>query len=331
LREIASSLESLLMIPAFLDKLRQGLARTRASFAAGMRGALRRGRVDEELFDDFERILLGADVGVEATDQLLARVRQRVRDEAIADPAQAEAALKEELVALLETAAEKRRSGSAGARTKPHVIMVIGVNGVGKTTTIGKLAKREVDEGRRVLIGACDTFRAAAGEQIEVWAERAGVPIVRQRDGADPAAVAFDAVAAGEAREADVVILDTAGRLHTKLNLMEELKKVQRVVARRLPGAPHEVLLCLDATTGQNAIRQAQEFDAALGVSGLILAKLDGTARGGVVVAVASELGLPVDLVGVGEGIDDLVPFDARDFADELFAKAEAATPEPGR
>jgi fused signal recognition particle receptor len=319
------------MVPSFFDKLRQGLARTRANFVAGMRGALRRGRVDEELFDDFERALLGADVGVEATERLLDRLRQRVRDEAIADAGAAEAALKEELVALLETAAGNRRSGAREARAKPHVIMVIGVNGVGKTTTIGKLAKREMSEGRSVLIGACDTFRAAAGEQLEAWAERAGVPIVRQRDGADPAAVAFDVVAAGEARQADVVILDTAGRLHTKSNLMEELKKVQRVVARRLPGAPHEVLLCLDATTGQNAIRQAQEFDAAIGVSGLILAKLDGTARGGVVVAVASELGLPVDMVGVGEGIDDLVPFDARDFADAMFAKAEAASPEPGR
>jgi fused signal recognition particle receptor len=210
-------------------------------------------------------------------------------------------------------------------------MMVVGVNGVGKTTTIGKLAKREVDQGRKVLIGACDTFRAAAGEQLETWAERAGVEIVRQRGGADPAAVAYDAVAAGEARDADLVILDTAGRLHNRANLMEELKKVHRVVNRRLDGAPHEVLLCLDATTGQNAIRQAQLFNAAIGITGLILAKLDGTARGGVVVAIAGELGLKVDLVGVGEGIDDLVPFDPRDFVEALFEEPSTASAGGGR
>ncbi len=320
------------MAPSFLDKLRQGLARTRASFAAGMRGALGRGRVDDDLFADLERALIAADVGVTATEELIGRLRERVRGEGLADPGRVEAALKEELLHLLETAGGRTTGRPAPpARTRPHVIMVIGVNGVGKTTTIGKLARREVDAGRRVLIGACDTFRAAAGEQLEAWAERAGVEIVRQRDGADPAAVAFDAVAAGAARGADVILIDTAGRLHTKENLMEELKKIHRVVARRLAGAPHEVLLCLDATTGQNAIRQARMFDAALGVTGLVLAKLDGTARGGVVVAIASELGLRVDLVGVGEGIDDLVPFDPRDFVEAMFEEAGATSPGRGR
>ncbi len=310
-------------MPSIFDKLRQGLARTRQNLAAGMRGALNRGRVDDELFADFERLLIAADCGVEATETLLERLRNRVRTEHISDPVAAEEALKQEIVALLESAAAVPADPTLRAR--PHVVMVVGVNGVGKTTTIGKLAKREMDAGRRVLIGACDTFRAAAGEQLEAWAERAGVEIVRQRAGADPAAVAFDAVGAAEARVADVVLLDTAGRLHNKANLMEELKKVRRVVARRLAGAPHEVLLCLDATTGQNAIRQARLFDAAAGVTGLVLAKLDGTARGGVVVAIASELKLPVALVGVGEGIDDLVPFTARAFVDAMFEGAVPA------
>ncbi len=311
---------------SILDKLRQGLARTRQSLAASLRGALDRGRVDEELFSDFERILIAADVGVEATETLLARLRERVRVESLATPAAVETALKEEIVALLESAPRAAPVDPA-RRVRPHVIMLVGVNGVGKTTTIGKLAKREMDAGRRVLVGACDTFRAAAGEQLAAWAERAGVEIVRQRSGADPAAVAFDAVAAGESRGVDVILLDTAGRLHTKANLMEELRKVHRVVARRLAGAPHEVLLCLDATTGQNAIRQARLFDQTAGITGLVLAKLDGTARGGVVVAIASELRLPVEMVGVGEGIDDLVPFDARDFVEALFEEAGAVRP----
>ena len=313
-------------MPSILDKLRQGLARTRQSLAASLRGALDRGRVDEELFSDFERILIAADVGVEATETLLARLRERVRVESLATPAAVETALKEEIVALLESA-PRAVPVDPTRRVRPHVIMLVGVNGVGKTTTIGKLAKREMDAGRRVLVGACDTFRAAAGEQLAAWAERAGVEIVRQRSGADPAAVAYDAVAAGESRGVDVILLDTAGRLHTKANLMEELRKVHRVVARRLAGAPHEVLLCLDATTGQNAIRQARLFDRTAGITGLVLAKLDGTARGGVVVAIANELRLPVEMVGVGEGIDDLVPFAARDFVEALFEEAGAVRP----
>lgn len=315
--------ESVTIMPSLLEKLRQGLARTRANFTSGMRGALGRGRVDEELFDELERLLIAADTGIEATESLLSRVRERVSAEGIREAPRVETVLKEEVLGLLEMARRSDRP-TVEHGPGPHVIMVVGVNGVGKTTTIGKLAKRHVDDGRKVLIGACDTFRAAAGEQLEAWAERAGVEIVRQHGSADAAAVAYDAVSAGEAREADVVILDTAGRLHNRANLMEELKKVHRVVARRLKGAPHEVLLCLDATTGQNAIRQAQFFNAAIGVTGLILAKLDGTARGGVVVAIASELGLKVDLVGVGEGIEDLVDFEPKSFVEALFEEPAA-------
>jgi fused signal recognition particle receptor len=310
-------------MPTLLDRFRQGLARTRESFAQGLRGALGRGRVDAELFSELEQLLIGADVGVAATEELLAAVRERIEETATRDVAVVESILKQEIGRLLASAAEQ--SPRVQPTTGPEVVLVVGVNGVGKTTTIGKLAQSEREAGRKVLIGACDTFRAAASEQLERWATRAGVDIVRQRDGADPAAVAFDAVQAAAARQIDVVLLDTAGRLHNKQNLMEELKKVHRVVAQKIPGAPHEVLLCLDATTGQNAIRQARLFDAAIGVDGLVLAKLDGTARGGVVVAIARELRLPVRMVGVGEGIDDLVPFDPEAFVDALFSPASAS------
>jgi len=307
-------------MPTLLDRFRQGLARTRESFAQGLRGALGRGRVDAELFSELEQLLIGADVGVAATEELLAAVRQQIEETGTRDVAAVESILKQEIGRLLASAAEQ--SPRVEPASGPEVVMVVGVNGVGKTTTIGKLARSEREAGRKVLIGACDTFRAAASEQLEGWASRAGVDIVRQRDGSDPAAVAFDALQAAAARQVDVVLLDTAGRLHNKQNLMQELKKVHRVVAQKIPGAPHEVLLCLDATTGQNAIRQARLFDAAIGVDGLVLAKLDGTARGGVVVAIARELRLPVRMVGVGEGIEDLVPFDPEAFVDALFSPA---------
>jgi len=307
-------------MPTLLDRFRQGLARTRESFAQGLRGALGRGRVDAELFSELEQLLIGADVGVAATEELLAAVREQIEETGTRDVAAVESILKQEIGRLLASAAEQ--SPRVEPASGPEVVMVVGVNGVGKTTTIGKLARSEREAGRKVLIGACDTFRAAASEQLEGWASRAGVDIVRQRDGSDPAAVAFDALQAAAARQVDVVLLDTAGRLHNKQNLMQELKKVHRVVAQKIPGAPHEVLLCLDATTGQNAIRQARLFDAAIGVDGLVLAKLDGTARGGVVVAIARELRLPVRMVGVGEGIEDLVPFDPEAFVDALFSPA---------
>jgi fused signal recognition particle receptor len=307
-------------MPTLLDRFRQGLARTRESFAQVLRGALGRGRVDAELFSELEQLLIGADVGVAATEELLAAVREQIEETGTRDVAAVESILKQEIGRLLASAAEQ--SPRVEPASGPEVVMVVGVNGVGKTTTIGKLARSEREAGRKVLIGACDTFRAAASEQLEGWASRAGVDIVRQRDGSDPAAVAFDALQAAAARQVDVVLLDTAGRLHNKQNLMQELKKVHRVVAQKIPGAPHEVLLCLDATTGQNAIRQARLFDAAIGVDGLVLAKLDGTARGGVVVAIARELRLPVRMVGVGEGIEDLVPFDPEAFVDALFSPA---------
>jgi fused signal recognition particle receptor len=309
---------------SLLERFRQGLARTRQNFAQGLRGALGRGRVDEELFAELEALLIAADVGVAAAEELLASVRAQVAETATGDPQAVEGMLKDAIRDLLATAA-RQSPPAAGPERGLEVVMVVGVNGVGKTTTIGKLARRETAAGRKVLIGGCDTFRAAAGEQLQAWAERAEVEIVRQRDGADPAAVAFDALAAAEARRVDLVLLDTAGRLHTKANLMEELKKVHRVVGQRIPGAPHQVLLCLDATTGQNAIRQARQFDLAIGVDGLVLAKLDGTARGGVVVAIARELRLPVRLVGIGEGIEDLVPFDAEAFVDALFTAPSPA------
>jgi fused signal recognition particle receptor len=307
----------------FFDRLKRGLTRTRATLTEGVRASLGRGPLDAERADALERLLIQADVGVLATERLLERLAERG---AAAGDADLEAVLRDEMVAILEGAGP-RGDGAVAADTShddPHVVMVIGVNGVGKTTTIGKLAHGMQTAGRSVLIGSCDTFRAAAGDQLEIWAQRAGSEIVRQRDGADPAAVAFDTLVAAQSRGTDVVLLDTAGRLHNKANLMAELAKIHRVIGRRLPGAPHEVLLCLDATTGQNGIRQAREFNAALGVTGLVLTKLDGTARGGVVVAIAADLGLPVAHVGVGEAIDDLIPFDARTFVDALFADEEA-------
>jgi fused signal recognition particle receptor len=312
-----------------LDRLRQGLARTRQSFAQGLRGALARGRVDGDLYSELEALLIAADVGIAATEELLASVKGHLGETGAGDPRAVEDALKEAIREIFAAASRQSPSRAPAPGHGPEVVMLVGVNGAGKTTTLGKLARRETAAGRKVLIGACDTFRAAAGEQLETWAERAGVQIVRQRDGADPAAVAFDALAAAEARQADLVLLDTAGRLHTKTNLMEELKKVHRIVGQRIPGAPHEVLLCLDATTGQNAIRQARLFDAAIGVDGLVLAKLDGTARGGVVVAIARELRLPVRWVGIGEGVEDLVPFDPEMFVDALFSAPGAPSPAP--
>ncbi len=289
------------------DKLRRGLSRTRDQFTAGVRQSLGRGAAYEQV----ERLLIEADVGIEATERLLEAIEDRRGDEL-------ESALRQAMLALLSGGVP---AGDWVGEARPWVCLVVGVNGVGKTTTIGKLAAALADAGHSVLIGSCDTFRAAALPQLAVWAERAGADLVQQAGGADAASVAFDAVSAGEARGADVILLDTAGRLHNKVNLMEELSKVRRVVAKRLPGAPHEVLLVLDATTGQNGVRQARQFADALGVTGLVLTKLDGTARGGVVVAIAQELGLPVRYVGVGEALDDLVPFEPQEFVDALFAE----------
>jgi fused signal recognition particle receptor len=287
-----------------LGKTRLGLlARLQAVWGANRDVALR--------LADLEEVLLTADVGVRTTQTLLERLRPRLR--ALADADALRRALRDEMRAVLLD------GESAGPEGRPHVILVAGVNGVGKTTTIGKLAHRYRQDGKKVLLVAADTFRAAASEQLQRWAERVGADCVRHQSGADPSAVAYDGIAAATARGADVVIVDTAGRLHVKLHLIEELKKVVRVIGRQLPGSPHEVLLVIDATTGQNAINQARVFQEALCLTGLVLTKLDGTAKGGAVLAIRTELGVPIRYVGVGETADDLLPFDADAFVDALL------------
>lgn len=302
-----------------LARFREGLARTRQGLAGRMRGLLAaRTSIGEDLYEELEAVLLQADVGIETTTRLLDGLRERVRRETVAEPAALIDLLKAQVDALLA----RKGGGDRGLRleARPAVILAVGVNGAGKTTTLGKLAFRLAGEGKRVILAAGDTFRAAAADQLSVWAERAGAGLVRHADGGDPAAVAFDAVRAAIARGADALLIDTAGRLHNRANLMEELKKVRRVIARELPGAPHETLLVLDATTGQNALEQARAFTEAVEVTGIVLTKLDGTAKGGIVLAIEEALGLPVKLVGLGEGPEDLRPFDPAAFADALFA-----------
>ena len=287
----------------FLDRLRGSLARSRRGIWQRLSGFDPR---EDESWEALEEALIGADVGLAATEVLVERLRARHDLGELAD------ALAQEVEALLTS------GGTLAVNDEPSIVLVVGVNGTGKTTSIGKLAFRLREHGRDVLVAAADTYRAAAGEQLEIWADRAGADYVGSARGGDPAAVAFDAVEATLARGRDVALVDTAGRLHTQVGLMEELKKVRRVVERRLDGAPHETLLVLDATTGQNGLQQARLFDEAVGVSGVCLTKLDGTAKGGIVLPVAVELGLPVKLIGVGEGLEDLRPFDAADFARAL-------------
>jgi fused signal recognition particle receptor len=295
--------------------MRVGLAKTQTALVGRIDALLGgRQRVDAELLEELEEILITADFGMKTTQDLVGSLEKRCAG-GNAAPAALRDFLKEEIRQRLRLEAAPLDL-AAGA---PFVIMVVGVNGVGKTTTIGKLARQFAAQGKKVVLGAGDTFRAAAAEQLAIWGERAGVDVVRHAEGADPAAVAFDAAKAAVARGADMLILDTAGRLHTKVNLMEELKKIRRVLSREIPGAPHETLLVLDATTGQNALVQARLFRDAVAVSGIALTKLDGTAKGGVVVAIGAELGLPVRFVGIGEGVDDLRPFDADLFVDALF------------
>jgi len=301
--------------PASLfERMRAGLAKTQSALVGRLDSLLSGRRVDDELLDDLEELLITADFGMATTGDVIQALRGRVARGEMS-PSALRAALREEL--------RERLKLEAGAldleQARPFVIMVVGVNGVGKTTTIGKLARQFTAQGKRVVLGAGDTFRAAAAEQLAIWGERAGVEVIRHGEGADPAAVAFDAAKATLARKADVLILDTAGRLHTKVNLMEEMKKIRRVLGREIPGAPHETLLVLDATTGQNALIQARLFKEAVEVSGIALTKLDGTAKGGMVVAIGAELGLPVRYVGIGEGVDDLRPFDPDLFVDALF------------
>jgi fused signal recognition particle receptor len=299
----------------FFDKLKSGLEKTRKSFTDKIEQlVVGYADIDEEFLDELEAVLLSADVGVATTSRLLADVRQGIKNKAINSPDDLRPFLKNRIREILEITPV-----SVEQNEKPKVILVVGVNGVGKTTTIGKLGHYYTEQGDRVLLAAGDTFRAAAIEQLEIWASRNDSELIKHTEGADPAAVAFDAAQAAKARKADVMIMDTAGRLHTKSNLMEELKKIHRVIAREIAGAPHDTLLVLDATMGQNAINQAKLFGEAVKVTGVVLTKLDGTAKGGVVVAIKHELGLPVKWIGIGEGIHDLRPFDANEFTDALF------------
>lgn len=301
----------------FFDKLKSGLEKTRKGLTENIeRLVVGYAKIDEELLDDLEALLLGADVGVKTTAKLMADIREGIKTKKIETPEDLKPFLAQRITDLLCVSGNEPPVRSPG---QPYVIMVVGVNGVGKTTTIGKLGSFFAQHGQKVLFAAADTFRAAAIDQLEIWGNRSGLEVIKQAENSDPAAVAFDACQAAKARQADFVIIDTAGRLHTKSNLMEELKKVERVVSREIPSAPHEILLVLDATTGQNAINQAKLFSQAVRVTGVVLTKLDGTAKGGVIIAIRHELGLPVRWIGVGEGIDDLRPFEPEDFAKALF------------
>ncbi len=307
----------------FFARLRQGLSKTSASIGEGMASLfLGKKAIDDDLLDELETRLLTADVGVEATTAIMQNLTRRVSRKELADSGALYTALQEELVGLLKPV-EQPLAIDAGKR--PYVILVVGVNGVGKTTTIGKLAKKLQLDGKKVMLAAGDTFRAAAVEQLQVWGERNGIPVVAQHTGADSASVIFDAVQAAKARGIDVLIADTAGRLHTKDNLMEELKKVRRVMGKLDESAPHEVLLVLDAGTGQNAINQTKQFNQAVELTGLALTKLDGTAKGGVIFALAKQFGTPIRYIGVGEGIDDLRTFEADAFVKALFSQREDA------
>ena len=302
---------------SFFDKLKTGLGKTRNVFSQPLKqlaGAFR--SVDEEYLEELEMILLSADVGVKTSHQLLNSVRTAWKSGDLKTTEEVPVFLKARIGEFLKSLDQ----GETLITSKPHVMLVVGVNGVGKTTTIAKLAHYYKGKGEKLILGAGDTFRAAAATQLETWGERTGVEVIRQADGADPAAVAYDTVKAAIARQVDRVIIDTAGRLHTKSNLMEEMKKIDRVIRREIPEAPQEVLLVLDGTTGQNGLSQAKEFAAAIPLTGLVVTKLDGTAKGGVVLSISQELGIPVRWIGVGEGMEDLQPFDPAQFLDALFA-----------
>lgn len=298
----------------FFGKIAAGLKKTRETLSGAIDSMLSAfTKVDEELFEELEEILIMADMGMTTAEFICGKLREKVKAERIEDPALIKGALREIIVEILG------EDHSLNLQTNPSVIVMIGVNGAGKTTTIGKLALSLKNQGNSVILGAADTFRAAAIEQLGVWADRAGVPMIRQNEGSDPAAVVFDTISSAKSRGCNVVLCDTAGRLHNKKHLMDELNKISRVIDRELPDASRETLLVLDATTGQNALNQAKEFAAAAGITGIVLTKLDGTAKGGVVVAIKQELGIPVKLVGVGEGIDDLMPFDPAEFANGIL------------
>ncbi|MDO5400311.1 MAG: signal recognition particle-docking protein FtsY [Eubacteriales bacterium] len=299
----------------FFDKIKAGLTKTRDALSSTL-GSVFSGftEIDDDFYDELEECLILADLGVDTSTKAVTRLRKAVKDQRLTTTEEARAALKDILVEMLNVG-----DTALNLSTKPSVILVIGVNGVGKTTTIGKIAKQLTDQGKKVLLVAGDTFRAAAADQLEIWAQRSGAAIVRQHEGADPASVVFDGIQSAKARDVDVVIIDTAGRLHNKANLMNELNKISRIVGRELPDAAREVLLVLDGTTGQNGLIQARQFKEIAGVTAMALTKLDGTAKGGIVIAVADALQIPVKFVGVGEQAEDLMPFVARDFVEALL------------
>ena len=299
---------------AFFDKLKAGLAKTKEAVFGRVDDLFRSFvKVDEDLLEELEEILITSDVGVSTTEDIIYELREKIKDDRLSDP--------EEVRNLLVNILRERigESGDLDLKTVPSVILIIGVNGVGKTTSIGKIAKRLKDDGKKVVLAAADTFRAAAIDQLSVWAERAGVDLIAQSEGSDPAAVVFDAIQSAKKKNADVLVVDTAGRLHNKKNLMDELAKINRVIDRELPDSSRETLLVLDATTGQNAVIQAKEFVNAANITGIVLTKLDGTAKGGIIISIKAELGIPVKFVGVGEGIDAMQPFDADEFSKALF------------
>ena len=302
---------------SFFARLKQGLSKTRTGFTGKLDQLLfGKKEINQDLLEELEEILFSSDLGVATTQDLVQRVQQGVARKELDRPEKLREALKSQIRAFLDVPEPAHRTPSPG---EPLVIMFIGVNGVGKTTTIGKVARLFKEEGKTVMLVAGDTFRAAAVEQLEIWGQRAGAEVLKQREGSDPSAVVYDALAAALSRQTEVVLIDTAGRLHTKSNLMDELEKIHRVAGKRLAGAPHEVWLVLDATTGQNAIAQAEVFHKILGITGIILTKLDGTAKGGIVVGICHQLKIPIRFIGIGEKVDDLRPFDAGDFVDAIF------------
>jgi len=302
----------------FFERLKKGLSKTHAGFVTQIDRLISgKKEIDEALLEELEEILITADLGTDTTYRLINDLHQRVGRSELVDPQRVKEYLRDSVLAILKTAESPLDIDSVG--TRPFVIMVVGVNGVGKTTTIGKLASRYMSKGKKILFAASDTFRAAAAEQLEDWAQRIGVNMVKQSRGSDPSAVAFDAIQSAKARYFDIVFIDTAGRLHTKENLMEELKKMKRIVGRQCPGAPHEILLILDATTGQNAISQTRFFNEALGITGIALTKLDGTAKGGIIIGITESFHIPIRYIGIGEKMDDLREFNAEEFTAALL------------
>ena len=303
------------MFGKFFDKLKGGLTKTRDNFTEKITGMLNLAvTIDEELYEELEEILIMSDIGYETTVEIIEKLRNKIKDKKVKDPAEVNYYLKEVIIEILGNSKNDIKDINT-----PKVMLIIGVNGVGKTTSIGKIASRMKSENYKVLLAAADTFRAAAIDQLEIWSKRAGVDIVKHQEGADPAAVVFDAIQAAKARKIDVLICDTAGRLHNKKNLMNELEKINRIISREYSEANMETLLVLDATTGQNAVQQARQFMEVSNIDGIILTKLDGTAKGGVVISIKNQLNIPVKYIGVGEGVDDLQEFDAREFVEALF------------